>query len=39
MRRARQVTTAVAAMVGACDGDLTLEQIVRALSSLLEVAG
>jgi hypothetical protein len=37
MRRARQVTTAVAAMVGACDGDLTLDQIARALSSLLEV--
>jgi methylase of polypeptide subunit release factors len=35
MRRSRQVTTAVAAMVGACDGDLTLDQIAFALSSLL----
>jgi hypothetical protein len=37
MRRARTVTTAVAAMVGACDGDLTLAQIVQALSTLLDV--
>lgn len=36
MRRSRQVSTAVAAMVGACDGELTLGQISGALSTLLE---
>lgn len=36
MRRARQVTTAVAAMVGASDGELTLDQIAAALASLLD---
>lgn len=37
MRRARQVTTAVAALVGACDGDLSVGQITHALSTLLDV--
>jgi hypothetical protein len=36
MRRSRQVSTAVAAMVGASDGELTLEQISGALSNLLD---
>jgi hypothetical protein len=36
MRRARQVSTAVAAMVGACDGELTVEQIADALGTLLQ---
>ena len=36
MRRARQVSTAVAAMVGACDGELTLGQISDALATLLD---
>lgn len=36
MRRARLVTTAVAAMVGACDGELTLGQIASALAGLLD---
>jgi hypothetical protein len=36
MRRARSASTAVAGMVGACDGDLTLGQIVGALSTLLD---
>ncbi|MGH3446300.1 MAG: DUF7059 domain-containing protein [Nocardioidaceae bacterium] len=36
MRRARQVTTAVAAFVGACDGDLTVGQIGDALATLLD---
>jgi hypothetical protein len=36
MRRARTVSTAAAGMVGACDGDLTLGQIVGALSTLLD---
>jgi hypothetical protein len=35
MRRAHQATTAVAAMVGACDGDLSLGQIVAALGEIL----
>jgi hypothetical protein len=35
MRRSRPVTTAVAGMVGACDGDLTVDQIALALSTLL----
>jgi hypothetical protein len=34
LRRAMQVPTAVAALVGACDGDLTLGQIVGALGRL-----
>ncbi len=34
MRRARQVTSAEAAFVGACDGDLTVGQLNRALSQL-----
>ena len=38
MRRARQVSTAVAAMVGACDGDLTVGQIAQALATLLDVS-
>ncbi|MGH3507540.1 MAG: methyltransferase [Nocardioidaceae bacterium] len=36
MRRARQVSTEVAAMVGACDGDLSVGQICEALSTLLD---
>jgi len=36
MRRARQVGTAVAAMVGASDGELTLGLIVAALTELLD---
>jgi len=36
MRRARQVSTAVAAMVGASDGELTLGQIAAALAELLD---
>jgi hypothetical protein len=36
MRRARQVDTVEAGMVGACDGDLTVAQILDALASLLE---
>ncbi|HEX7738730.1 MAG TPA: methyltransferase, partial [Marmoricola sp.] len=35
LRRARQVDTATAAWVGACDGDLTLGQIVDAVAQLL----
>jgi methylase of polypeptide subunit release factors len=35
MRRARQVDTVEAGLVGACDGDLTLGQILDALASLL----
>jgi hypothetical protein len=35
MRRARRVDTVVAGLVGACDGDLTLGQIVDALADLL----
>lgn len=37
MRRARQVDTVEAALVGACDGDLTVGQILAALESILEV--
>lgn len=37
MRRARQVTTAIAALVGACDGELSVGQITQALSTLLDV--
>ena len=35
MRRARQVDTVEAGLVGACDGDLTVGQILDALGSLL----
>jgi methylase of polypeptide subunit release factors len=35
MRRARQVDTVEAGLVGACDGDLTVGQILDALASLL----
>ena len=34
VRRARQVDTAAAALVGACDGDLTVRQILAALDQL-----
>lgn len=36
MRRARQVDTVEAALVGACDGDLTVGQILDAVADLLE---
>jgi hypothetical protein len=36
MRRARQADTVEAALVGACDGDLTIGQILDALASLLD---
>ncbi len=36
LRRAEQVTTAEAALVGACDGDLSVGQIVQALGVLLD---
>jgi methylase of polypeptide subunit release factors len=36
MRRARQVDTVEAALVGACDGDLTVGQILDALANLLD---
>ncbi|GGD13397.1 DUF7059 domain-containing protein [Nocardioides daphniae] len=36
MRRARQVDTLEAALVGACDGDLTVGQILDAVASLLD---
>ncbi len=36
MRRARQVDTATAAAVGACDGDLTLGAILDAVADLLD---
>ena len=35
MRRARQVDTVEAGLVGACDGELTVVQILDALASLL----
>ena len=35
LRRARRVDTAEAALVGACDGDLTAAQLVDAVASLL----
>jgi SAM-dependent methyltransferase len=35
MRRAHQADTVVAGLVGACDGDLTLGQILDALASIL----
>jgi methylase of polypeptide subunit release factors len=37
MRRARQVDTVQAAMVGACDGDLAPGQILGAVTSLLDL--
>lgn len=36
LRRARLVDTATAALVGACDGDLTVGQIIGALAHLLD---
>ncbi len=36
MRRAHRASTAVAAMIGACDGELTLGQIADALADLLD---
>lgn len=36
MRRARQVDTVEAALVGACDGELTIGQILAALETLLD---
>jgi hypothetical protein len=36
MRRARRVDTVEAALVGACDGELSLGQILAALAQLLE---
>ena len=36
LRRARQADTVEAALVGACDGDLTLGQILDALAQLLD---
>jgi hypothetical protein len=37
MRRARQVDTVEAALVGASDGELTAEQLLRAVAELLEL--
>jgi hypothetical protein len=37
LRRARQVDTVSAALVGACDGDLTVGQILDAISDLLDL--
>lgn len=37
LRRARQVDTVTAALVGACDGDLSVGQILDAVSSLLDL--
>jgi hypothetical protein len=36
MRRAEQADTVLAGFVGACDGDLSVGQILDALGSLLE---
>jgi len=36
VRRARSVDTVVAALVGACDGELTIGQILAALAALLD---
>ena len=36
LRRGRQVDTVEAALVGACDGELTVDQIVAALGQLLD---
>ena len=38
-RRARQVDTAEAALVGACDGELTVAQILAALAQILGATG
>ncbi|WP_308188322.1 methyltransferase [Nocardioides sp. R-C-SC26] len=38
-RRARTADTVVAALVGACDGDLTVDQILGALAELLDLDG
>ena len=35
-RRARQVDTVEAALVGACDGELSVDQILAALAQLLD---
>ena len=35
-RRARQADTVEAALVGACDGELTVDQILAALGQLLD---
>ncbi|MDH2412579.1 methyltransferase [Nocardioides sp. CER19] len=37
LRRARQVDTVTAALVGACDGELTVGQLLDAISELLEL--
>ena len=37
LRRARKVDTVEAALIGACDGDLTVGQILDALAQLLEL--
>jgi hypothetical protein len=37
LRRARQVDTVEAALVGACDGDLTVGQILQAVAQLLDL--
>lgn len=39
LRRATQVDTATAAVIGACDGDLTLQQILDAVGSILDDPG
>ncbi len=39
LRRARQVDTAEAALVGACDGELTVAQILAALDQILGAHG
>jgi hypothetical protein len=36
LRRARQVDTAEAAFVGACDGELTVGQLLAAVASLTD---
>ena len=37
LRRARQADTVEAALVGACDGELTVGQILDALADLLDL--
>jgi len=37
LRRARQADTVEAALVGACDGDLTVGQILEALAQILQI--
>ena len=37
--RVRRVDTVTAAVVGACDGELALEDIVRAVARILQVDG